>query len=76
MGSAIIDAIKSGLGLIGDLASEFLNGFTTLFWDATANSGSGALTVFGQYALIMLGVAITFAVVSLVMRVIRGNTGA
>lgn len=76
MGSAIIDAIKSGLGLIGDLASEFLNGFTTLFWDATANSGNGALTVFGQYALIMLGVAITFAVVSLVMRVIRGNTGA
>lgn len=76
MGSAIIDAIKSGLGLIGDLASEFLNGFTTLFWDATANQGAGALTVFGQYALIMLGVAITFAVVSLVMRVIRGNTGA
>lgn len=76
MGSAIIDAIKSGLGLIGDLASEFLNGFTTLFWDATANQGAGSLTVFGQYALIMLGVAITFAVVSLVMRVIRGNTGA
>lgn len=76
MGAAILDAIKNGLGLIGDLASEFLTGFTTLFWDATANSGSGALTAFGQYSLIMLGVAITFAVVSLVMRVIRGNTGA
>lgn len=76
MGAAIIDAIKSGLGLIGDLASEFLEGFTTLFWDTAANEGAGALTVFGQYALVMLGVAITFAVVSLCMRVIRGNTGA
>ena len=76
MGTAIIDAIKSGLGLIGDLASEFLNGFTTLFWDETANSGAGALTSFANFALIMLGVAITFAVVTLCMRVIRGNTGA
>lgn len=76
MGSAIIDAIKSGLGLIGDLASEFLTGFSTLFWDSTANSGSGALTVFGTYALVMLGVAITFAVISLVMNLVRGGTGA
>lgn len=76
MGNAIIDAIKSGLGLIGDLASEFLEGFTTLFWDATANSGSGALTTFGNYALIMLGIAITFAVISLVLNLFRGSTGA
>lgn len=75
MGSAIIDAIKSGLGLMGDLASEFLTGFTTLFWDATANSGAGALTVFGTYSLVMLGIAITFAVVSLVFNVLRSNTG-
>lgn len=75
MGSAIIDAIKSGLGLMGDLASEFLEGFTTLFWDATANSGAGALTVFGTYSLVMLGIAITFAVVSLVFNVLRSNTG-
>ena len=76
MGTQIINAIKSGLGLIGDLANEFLTGFTTLFWDATANNGAGELTAFGNYALIMLGVAITFAVVSLCLRVIRGNTGA
>lgn len=75
MGSAIIDAIKSGLGLMGDLASEFLTGFTTLFWDATANSGAGALTVFGTYSLVMLGIAITFAVISLVFNVLRSNTG-
>lgn len=75
MGSAIIDAIKSGLGLIGDLASEFLTGFSTLFWDATANSGAGALTVFGTYALVMLGVAITFAVISLVLNLVRGSSG-
>ena len=76
MGSAIIDAIKSGLGLIGDLASEFLTGFSTLFWDSTLNSGAGGLTTFGTFALVMLGVAITMAVVSLVLNIIRGNTGA
>ena len=76
MGTAIINAIKSGLGLIGDLANEFLTGFSTLFWDSTANNGAGGLTDFGTFALVMLGVAISFAVVTLVMRVIRGNTGA
>ena len=76
MGAAIIDAIKSGLGLIQDLAEEFLNGFTTLFWDATANSNAGALTTFGTFALVMLGVSVTFAVIALVLNLIRGNTGA
>ena len=76
MGQAIIDAIKSGLGLIGDLASEFLNGFSTLFWDSTANNDAGGLTDFGTFALVMLGVAITMAVISLVLNLIRGNTGA
>ena len=76
MGQAIIDAIKSGLGLIADLASEFLNGFSTLFWDATANSGAGALTTFGMFSLIMLGIGITFAVIKLVLNILRSNTGA
>lgn len=75
MGSAIIDAIKSGLGLMSDLANEFLTGFGTLFWDSTANSGAGALTSFGTFALIMLGISITFAVVALVLNVLRANTG-
>ena len=71
MGSAIIDAIKSGLGLIGDLANEFLEGFTTLFWDSTGN----ALTTFGTFSLVMLGVAITFSVIALCLNVLRSNTG-
>lgn len=75
MGEQIINAIKSGLGLIADLAREFLSGFSTLFWDATANSGSGALTSFGTFALVMLGVSVTFAVISLVINIVRGNTG-
>ena len=75
MGSAIIQAIKDGLGLIGDLAEEFLDGFTALFWDATANTGAGGLTTFGTYALVMLGIAITFAVISLVLNLFRGSTG-
>ena len=75
MGAAILAAIRSGLGLMSDLAGEFLSGFTTLFWDATANTGAGALTVFGTYSLVMLGIAITFSVISLVFNVIRNNAG-
>lgn len=71
MGTQIISAIRSGLGLIGDLASEFLNGFSTLFWDAT----NSQLTTFGMFALVMLGVSITFGVISLCLNVLRSNTG-
>ena len=75
MAQAILNAIKSGLGLMSDLAGEFLEGFSTLFWDATANSGAGALTSFGTYSLIFLGIAITFSVIALVFNVLRSNTG-
>ena len=75
MGSAIINAIKSGLGLIEDLASEFLSGFNTLVWDPTAAEGAGALTTVGVFAFVMLGVSVSFAVIKLVLNLIRGNTG-
>lgn len=75
MGASIIAAIKSGLGLIEDLASEFLSGFNTLVWDATANEGAGALTSVGVFAFVMLGVSVSFAVIKLVLNLIRGNTG-
>lgn len=75
MGSAIINAIKSGLGLIEDLASEFLSGFNTLVWDPTAGEGAGALTTVGVFAFVMLGVSVSFAVIKLVLNLIRGNTG-
>ena len=76
MGAEIINAIKSGLGLIADLASEFLTGFTTLFWDPTLNTGAGGLTAFGTFALVMLGVSVSFAIVKLVLNIVRSNTGA
>lgn len=76
MGAQIIEAIKSGLGLITDLAEQFLSGFKSLFWDPAANSNAGGLTVFGTFALVMLGISVTFGVISLVLNVIRGNTGA
>lgn len=75
MGTEIINAIKSGFSLIGDLAENFLTAFTTLFWDATANSGAGALTTFGTWSLIMLSIAICFAVVMLAFRLLGSNTG-
>lgn len=75
MGSAIIEAIKSGLGLMGDIAGELLSGFTTLFWDSTAAEGAGELTTLGMFSLVFLGIAITFAVVKLALNLIRGNTG-
>lgn len=76
MGQQIVEAIKSGLGLIADLAKEFLNGFSALFWDPTANSGTGALSTFGMFSLVMLGIGITFAVIKLVLNILRSNTGA
>ena len=76
MGAAIINAIKSGLGLIEDLASEFLKGFSTLFWDATANEGAGALTTVGTFMLVFLGIAITMGVIKLCLNILRSNTGA
>lgn len=75
MGEAIISAITSGLGLIGNLASEFLEGFTTLFWVPATSGTGGNLTAFGTFALIMLGVSVSFAVVKLVFNLIRSNTG-
>lgn len=75
MGTAIIDALKTGLSLIQDLAEAFLDGFTTLFWDATANSGAGALTTFGMWSLVMLSVAIVFSIIALCFSVLRSNTG-
>lgn len=75
MGAQIIEAITSGLGLIGELANEFLTGFSTLFWNASGADG-GTLTTFGLFALVMLGVSITMGCISLVLNVIRGNTGA
>ena len=76
MGAQVIQAITSGLGLISDLAKEFLDGFTALFWDATANNGSGALTTFGLYACIFLGISVSFAIIKLCLNLVRGNTGA
>lgn len=75
MGAAIIDAIKSGLGLITDIAKELLTAFTTLFWTPAEGSTGGSLTVLGNFALIFLGISITFAVVKLALNLIRNNTG-
>lgn len=76
MGSQIIDAIKSGLGIIQDLATEFLNGFETLIW-APPGTGetAGHLTSVGVFAFVMLGVGVSFAVIKLVLNLLRGNSG-
>lgn len=77
MGAVIIDAIESGLGLIGSLAEEFLDGFTKLIWIApTGTETTGSLTTFGTFAFVMLGVSVSFAVVKLCLNLVRGNTGA
>lgn len=75
MAQQMITAIESGFSLLGELAGNFGTAFTTLFWDATANSGAGALTTFGNWSLIMLSVAIVFAVLMLAFNLIRSNTG-
>lgn len=75
MGAQILDAIRSALGLVTDLANNFLNGFKTLFWDATANSGAGALTPLAYVAFTFLGISIVFGMIRLAMNLIGKNTG-
>lgn len=76
MGAAVIEAIQSGLGLIKTLAEEFLNGFETLVWVAPTGSDTvGHLTAIGTFGFVMLGVAVSFSVIKLVMNMLRGNTG-
>ena len=73
MGTAIIQAITSGLGLMQEIASQFLTGFSTLFWDATANASAGALTNFGIFTLVFLGIGVVFMVVKLVIGMINSK---
>ena len=76
MGAEIISAISSGLGLITDLASEFLSGFTTLVWATPSGGTTPQLTPVAIFCFVMLGVSISFSVVKLTLNLIRGNTGA
>lgn len=71
-GNSIINSITSGLGLMGDITTNFKNGFSALIW----NSEKNTLTTFGNFALIFLGVSITFAIVKLCLNLIRSKTGA
>ena len=71
-GENIVEAITDGLGLIPDLANEFLKGFSALFWDST----NSKLTTFSTFALVFLGIAITMAVIKLCLNILRGSTGA
>lgn len=75
MGSAIINAITSGLSLVGDLAKNFLTGFKTLFV-VTGSDGGTSLTEFGEYAFIMLGISIVFGMIGLACKLVTKNTGA
>ena len=80
MGAEIINAIKSGLGLIKDLAAEFLDGFETLIWVPASTEGgttvAAHLSSVGVFAFVMLGVSVSFAIVKLILNLLRGNTGA
>lgn len=69
-GGTIITSIGSGLGLIGHLTNEFLTGFTNLFWQ------NETLTSFGGFALVMLGVSVSFGVIKLVLFIIRNKSGS
>lgn len=71
VGGSIIDSITSGLGLMTILAGSLLTAFSTLFW----NSATSSLTTLGMFALIFLGVAITFAVIKLALYLIRSKSG-
>jgi len=76
VGAEVINAVKSGLGLITDLANEFLSGFETLVWVPAEGQVAGHLTSLGIFMFVMLGISVSFAVVKLILNILRGNTGA
>lgn len=71
-GDSVIGSITSGLGLMDDITKQFGSGFGALIWDSTKNQ----LTIFGNFALIFLGVSITFSIVKLCLSLIRSKTGS
>lgn len=65
----IIDGITEPLSLTKDLASNFLDGFTKLFYD------NNQLTNLAWFSLVFLDIAIVFGMVNLSMSLIGKNTG-
>lgn len=65
----IVDGITEPLSLTKDLASNFLDGFTKLFYD------NNQLTNLAWFSLVFLGIAIVFGMVNLSMNLIGKNTG-
>lgn len=65
---------------IGDVITNFAgvlgNGFQSLlaiFWDSTANSGAGALTLVGTLSLIGLGIGVVYWAFRLVRSLIHAR---
>lgn len=73
MGTIIIDAIKSGLALVSELASAMNSGFNALFVDSTGNTI--ALTNVGQFAFILLGLGIAVGLAKLLFQWVTGRHG-
>lgn len=48
-----------------------INDIIPIFWDATANSNAGGLTLLGTLAIIALGVSIFFLLMGLIQRFIH-----
>lgn len=71
MGTAIINGIKDGFGLLGDLAQNLLTAFSTLFLDTTGTNP--ALTSLGWFMLIMFGLTITVGALKLALNIIRNR---
>lgn len=67
--NSIVDGITEPLSLTKDLASNFLDGFTKLFYD------NNQLTNLAWFSLVFLGIAIVFGMVNLSMSLIGKNTG-
>lgn len=72
MGSAIIDAIASGLGIITNLGNALNSGFNAIFLTAGENP---ALTNVGVFAFVLLGLGISVGIVKKCFNWITGRHG-
>ena len=62
----MLDAIVSVWNTLLETIVAMFADVTEIFWDSTANSGSGGLTFVGVMAVVMAGVAIILLVFNLI----------
>lgn len=69
--SAIFGAVTNAVTAFAGSLSQAVTSVTNMFYDSTANSGAGELTVLGTLILIAVGVGLVYWSFRLIYRLIN-----